>query len=98
MPLTHLIRYSLLEVEKILSPKIEILQVAHFWKSLGYNPRDFPHVDKHVKNAGIDTMEPMNDKVFSSCLNTLSTHVRTKLGLGKCQQIWSALFPHHIRR
>ena len=79
------------EVEKLLSTNIEILRAADFWKPLGYRARDFTRVDTHVKKAGIQTMEPMRDGVFSSCLNILSAHVRAKFRLGECQYAWNAL-------
>ncbi|KJA13870.1 hypothetical protein HYPSUDRAFT_49570 [Hypholoma sublateritium FD-334 SS-4] len=75
------------EVEKVLEPKIELVNVDDFWKSLGYSSKEFPYADRHVKTAGIDTMEAMNEKVFSGCLSKLSAHVRTLLRLGPEKEI-----------
>lgn len=72
------------EVEKILKPNIEIVDMAKFWTLLGYTSKDFPRVDRHTKAAGIDTMVSMSEKAFTSSLNKLSAHMCTKLGLGKC--------------
>ncbi|KJA13916.1 hypothetical protein HYPSUDRAFT_49539 [Hypholoma sublateritium FD-334 SS-4] len=82
------------EVEKVLEPKIEVVNVDDFWKSLGYSKKEFPYADQHVKNAGIHTMEHMNDKVFSGCLNKLSAHVHTLLRLGPDEEIQFFVTPN----
>ncbi|KJA13323.1 hypothetical protein HYPSUDRAFT_209641 [Hypholoma sublateritium FD-334 SS-4] len=77
------------EIEKVIEPKIEVVDVDDFWKSLGYCKNEFPYADRHVRDAGIHTMDPMNlkDKVFSGCFNKLSAHVHTLLRLGPEKEI-----------
>lgn len=77
-----------LAAKTILPDETKIVEVDKMWTLLGYNSSDFPNVEHHVRDTEIDTMNAVQGKVFSGCLNQLSAHVRAKLGLGTCQFVF----------